>query len=168
MTSSCAWSGSSTGRRRAGTEAGPGRPRTGEVRARAVVLAADEIRAGERGWVQLSLQQPVAAAAGDRFVLRLPSPPATVGGGVFADVDPRRHPRHDVAVRESLERRAAGDVLREELRKYPRGITEQALLKATLADGADVSKLEARRAGQWLFAPEAWATIASRAARALE
>jgi selenocysteine-specific elongation factor len=59
-------------------------------------------------------------------------------------------------------------VLREELRKYPRGITEQALLKATLADGADVSRLEAKRAGQWLFAPEAWETIAARATRALQ
>jgi selenocysteine-specific elongation factor len=141
---------------------------TTEVSTRAIVLAADEIQPGGSGWVQLYLQQPVAAAAGDRFVLRLPSPPSTLAGGVFADVDPRRHPRHDVAVRESLERRAAGDVLREELRKYPRGITEQALLKATLADGADVSNLDAKHAGQWLFAPEAWAAIVSRATRALE
>src|SRR5439155_12634681 len=141
---------------------------TAEVSARAIVLGAEEIQPGKEGWVQLYLEQPVAAAAGDRFVVRLPSPAATVGGGVLTDPDPRRHHRHDVAVRESLERRAAGEVLREELRKYPRGITEQALLKATLADGADVSKLEAKRAGQWLFAPEAWAAISSRAARTLE
>jgi selenocysteine-specific elongation factor len=141
---------------------------TAEVSSRAIVLAAEEIRPGDSGWVQLYLQQAVAVAAGDRFVLRQPSPPATIAGGAFADVDPRRHPRHDTAVRESLERRAAGEVLREELRKYPRGVTGQALLKATLADGADVSGLEAKRAGQWLFAPEAWATIAARAARALD
>lgn len=141
---------------------------TSEVGTRAIVLAAEEIPAGERGWVQLYLQRPVAAAAGDRFVLRLPSPPATVAGGVFADVDPRRHARHDPAVRDSLERRAAGDVLQEELRKYPRGITAQALLKATLADGADTSSLEARRVGQWLFAPEAWSSIAARAQRTLD
>lgn len=141
---------------------------TSEVGTRAIVLAAEEIPSGERGWVQLYLQRPVAAAAGDRFVLRLPSPPATVAGGVFADVDPRRHARHDPAVRDSLERRAAGDVLQEELRKYPRGITAQALLKATLADGADTSALEARRLGQWLFAPEAWSAIAARAHRTLD
>ena len=141
---------------------------TAEVSARAIVLAADEIQPGGTGWVQLYLQQPVAVAAGDRFVLRLPSPAATIAGGVFADVDPRRHPRHDVAVRSSLERRAAGEVLQEELRKYPRGITEQGLLKATLADGVGVSKLEAKHAGQWLFAPEAWTMIASKATRALE
>ena len=34
---------------------------TAEVSARAIVLAAEEIPSGERGWVQLYLQQPVAA-----------------------------------------------------------------------------------------------------------
>jgi len=72
-----------------------------------------------------------------------------------------------VRIRESLERRASGDVLQEELRKYPRGITEAALLKATLAEGADVAKLQAVRAGQWLFAPEAWDAISQRASREL-
>ncbi|HXM54388.1 MAG TPA: selenocysteine-specific translation elongation factor [Candidatus Dormibacteraeota bacterium] len=141
---------------------------TTEVTARAIVLAADEIEPGGSGWVQLYLGRPVAVSAGDRFVLRLPTPSATVAGGTLADVNPRRHPRHDERVWESLERRAAGDVLQEELRKYPRGITVQGLLKATLADGADVSALDARRAGQWLFAPEAWAGIAGRVRRALE
>ncbi len=140
---------------------------TAEVAARAIVLAADEIPPGASGWVQLYLEQPIAAAAGDRFVLRLPSPSATIAGGSFADVAPRRHPRHDVRIRESLERRAAGDVLQEELRKYPRGVTEAALLKATLAEGADVAKLRAARAGQWLFAPEAWDAISQRASREL-
>jgi selenocysteine-specific elongation factor len=139
-----------------------------EVPARAIVLAGDEIEAGGSGWVQLYLGRPVAVSEGDRFVLRLPTPSATIAGGTLADVNPRRHPRHDERVWESLERRAAGEVLQEELRKYPRGITVQGLLKATLADGADVSTLDARRAGQWLFAPEAWAGITGRVRRALE
>jgi selenocysteine-specific elongation factor len=141
---------------------------TVEVSARAIVLASDEIQPGATGWVQLYLGRPVAVAAGDRFVLRLPTPSATIAGGSFADVSPRRHPRHDERVRESLERRAAGDVLQEELRKYPRGIAAQALLRATLAEDADASRLEARRAGQWLFAPEAWAALQARSRRALE
>jgi selenocysteine-specific elongation factor len=140
---------------------------TAEVSARAIVLAADEIEPGGSGWLQLYLAHPVAVGAGDRFVLRLPTPSATIAGGAFADVTPRRHPRHDERVRESLERRAAGDVLQEELRKYPRGITVQALLKATLAEGADAAGLDARRAGQWLFAPEAWAAIGARVGRVL-
>ena len=140
---------------------------TAEVGARAIVLAADQIEPGHSGWIQLYMARAIAVAAGDRFVLRLPTPSATIAGGTFADVNPRRHPRHDERVWESLERRAGGDVLQEELRKYPRGITVQALLKATLAEGADVSGLDARRTGQWLFAPEAWAAISRRAGQTL-
>jgi selenocysteine-specific elongation factor len=140
---------------------------TAEVPARAIVLAADEVAPGSSGWVQLYLQGPLAVAPGDRFVLRLPSPSATIAGGAFADVNPRRHPRHDEEVSHSLERRLAGDVLSEELRKYPRGVTEAALLRATLAESADSSGLEARRAGQWLFAPEAWTGLAERTRRTL-
>ncbi len=42
-----------------------------------------------------------------------------------------------------------------------------ALLKATTAADADVSHLDARRVGDWLFAKEAWSAIASRAGREL-
>ncbi|HEY8760388.1 MAG TPA: selenocysteine-specific translation elongation factor [Candidatus Dormibacteraeota bacterium] len=136
---------------------------TAEVAARAIVLDSDQIEPGARGWVQLYLEQPIAAAAGDRFVLRLPSPAATIAGGRFADVSPRRHPRHDLAVPASLERRMAGEVLQEELRKYPRGISEAALLKATLAPVGDLSRVAARRAGGWLFSPEVWSALAQRA-----
>jgi selenocysteine-specific elongation factor len=136
---------------------------TAEVSARAILLESDQIDPGGRGWVQLYLEEPIAAAGGDRFVLRLPSPAATIAGGRFADVNPRRHPRHDVAVPASLERRMAGDVLQEELRKYPRGISEAALLKATLAPTAELGAVVAHRAGGWLFAPEAWSVLAHRA-----
>jgi len=64
-----------------------------------------------------------AAAAGDRFVLRLPSPSGTLAGGSFADVDPRRHPRHDGRVRDALERRAAGEVLQEPM-DQPYGVRD--------------------------------------------
>jgi selenocysteine-specific elongation factor len=136
---------------------------TVEVPARVIVLEGGEIEPGADGWAQLFLDRPVAAAAGDRFVLRLPSPSMTIGGGRFADVAPHRHPRHDSGVRQSLERRVAGSVLQEELRKYPRGVTVEALLKATLSERAELDKLEARKAGGWLFSPESWARISERA-----
>ena len=141
---------------------------TAEVGCRLIMLEGDEIAAGSEGWVQLYLERPIAAAARDRFVLRAPSPAMTVAGGSFVDVAPRKHPRHDSAVRESLVRRAAGDVLQEELRKYPRGVTVGALLKATVAPEADVSKLHARRVGEWIFSDDAWQAMATRATHELE
>ena len=141
---------------------------TAEVGCRVIVLDSDEIAAGEAGWVQLYLERPIAASERDRFILRIPSPSATIAGGTFVDVTPRRHARHDSAVRESLERRAAGEVLQEELRKYPRGVTVAALLKATLAPEADVAGLQAKRIGDWLYDAGAWRAIAERAAHELE
>jgi len=141
---------------------------TVEVGCRVIVLEGDEIAPGREGWVQLYLVRAIAAAPGDRFVLRVPSPALTVAGGAFVDVAPRKHPRHDSAVRESLVRRASGDVLQEELRKYPRGVAVSALLKATVAPQVDVDRLEARRLGDWIFSGEAWGSIAARAAQELE
>jgi selenocysteine-specific elongation factor len=140
---------------------------TSEVGCRVIVLEGDEIAPGQQGWVQLYLERPIAAAAQDRFILRVPSPSATIAGGRFVDVSPRKHSRHDRVVRESLERRAAGDVLQEEVRKYTRGVTVGALLKATMAPEADVAALKARRIGEWLFDAGAWKNISDRATREL-
>jgi selenocysteine-specific elongation factor len=141
---------------------------TAEVGSRVVVLEGDAIEPGEQGWVQLYLERAIAAAAQDRFILRVPSPPITLAGGRFADVAPHKHARHDSAVSESLDRRAAGDVLQEELRKYPRGVTVDALLKATMAPEAKVDGLRARQIGDWLFAEESWQAIGDRAGREVE
>jgi selenocysteine-specific elongation factor len=136
---------------------------TAEVGSRVIVLAGDAIEPGHGGWVQLYLERAIAAGANDRFVLRMPSPAITIAGGRFIDVAPRKHPRHDSTVGESLDRRAAGDVLQEELRKYSRGVSVAALLKATMAREADIDRLEARRIGEWVFATEAWNRLADRA-----
>ena len=140
---------------------------TAEVSCRVILLEGAELAPGADGWVQLYMERPVAAAEGDRFVLRAPSPAHTVAGGKLIDVAPRKHPRHDSAVRESLVRRAAGNVLQEELRKYPRGVTVSSLLKATLAPEAEIGSLEARRIGDWIYSDEAWAAIVARASGAL-
>ncbi|MGB4868888.1 MAG: selenocysteine-specific translation elongation factor, partial [Candidatus Promineifilaceae bacterium] len=65
-----------------------------EVLARARILGVAQINPGETGWLQLALEQPVAVARGDRFILRRPSPGATLGGGKVLDPHPgRRHRR---------------------------------------------------------------------------
>ena len=57
-----------------------------EVPGRIVVLRDHVIVAGETDYVQLVLERPIAAAAGDRFVVRDTSSSRTVGGGVLIDV----------------------------------------------------------------------------------
>ncbi len=57
-----------------------------ELAARLVPLAADAIAPGTEAFAQLVLEWPVAAAAGDRFVLRDTSARRTIGGGMLLDL----------------------------------------------------------------------------------
>ena len=144
---------------------------TAEVPSRVVVLDGNELRPGAEGWLQLYLHAPIAALPGDHFILRVPSPSMTVAGGRIVDVAPRRHARTDVRVVSSLERRVAGAALQEELAKYPRGVTEAGLLKASAVDADEakqqLARLQARRSGEWLFPLDSWAKLAARAGRCL-
>ena len=60
----------------------------GETLARVHLLEAAELGPAALGWAQLELAEPVAVANGDRFILRLPSPSITLGGGVVVDAHP--------------------------------------------------------------------------------
>ncbi|HEV8469562.1 MAG TPA: selenocysteine-specific translation elongation factor, partial [Candidatus Limnocylindria bacterium] len=79
---------------------------TAEVMARVSLLEGAALDPGASAWAQLRLAEPVALAVGDRFVLRRPSPPETLGGGMVADVSGERLRRRRDAV-ETLERRTA-------------------------------------------------------------
>ena len=54
------------------------------------LLEGDELLPGEETWAQIELRDPVAVSRGDRFIIRRPSPSATLGGGVIVDPAPRR------------------------------------------------------------------------------
>ncbi len=76
-----------------------------EVPGRIVVLGEEPIEPGETGLVQLVLDRPLAAAAGDRFVLRDTSSSRTVGGGTFIDLrapERRRRTPERLALLEAL------------------------------------------------------------------
>ena len=57
-----------------------------EVGARIVLLGDDPVRPGGIATVQLVLDSPIAAAAGDAFVVRDTSAQRTIGGGSFLDL----------------------------------------------------------------------------------
>jgi selenocysteine-specific elongation factor len=62
-----------------------------EVLGRMRPLGAEGIAPGETGPVEIRLEAPVSALRGDRFILRRPSPPLTLGGGEILDPRWRRH-----------------------------------------------------------------------------
>jgi selenocysteine-specific elongation factor len=64
-----------------------------EIMAKTRLLDSETIPPGGEGWVQLRLAEPVALVRGDRFIVRQPSPAATLGGGQIVDPYPRRRHR---------------------------------------------------------------------------
>ena len=54
-------------------------------------LEGKAVAPGRRATVQIRLEQPAMCWIGDRFILRMDSPPVTVGGGVVLDDLPPRH-----------------------------------------------------------------------------
>src|SRR4051812_35533757 len=72
------------------------------------LLDRDELQPGDEAWVQVRLQEEVALARGDLFVLRLPSPSMTIGGGSIVEPHARRHRRRQPTVLQQLEVLAQG------------------------------------------------------------
>src|SRR5216684_1217021 len=83
------------------------------------LLDQDELKPGEEAWVQVRLQDEVALARGDLFVLRLPSPSMTIGGGSIVEPHARRHRRRQSTVLQQLQVLAQGtpdEIVLERLR----------------------------------------------------
>lgn len=79
-----------------------------EVPARVRLLDTEELQPGGQAWVQLRLSRPAVVARRDRFILRIPSPSMTIGGGEIIDVSPRYHKRFQLMILENLERLSHG------------------------------------------------------------
>jgi len=62
-----------------------------EVGAR-IAFASDRSGAGSQAFVRVTTDAPIALRGGDRFVIRLPAPLRTIGGGVVIDPYARRRP----------------------------------------------------------------------------
>jgi selenocysteine-specific elongation factor len=80
-----------------------------EVMARVRLLGTQALMPGMDAFLQLMLNQPVVALRQDRFILRLPSPATTIGGGQVVDPHPKyRHKRFNTQRLEELERLLVG------------------------------------------------------------
>jgi selenocysteine-specific elongation factor len=80
-----------------------------ETVARVRLLGTETLAPGESGWVQLELDDPLPLVRSDRFIIRIPSPAVTVGGGEVVDPNPgRKHRRFRPEVLARLETLARG------------------------------------------------------------
>jgi len=93
-----------------------------EVLTHVCLLGAETLLPGQSGWAQLRLSSPLALVKGDRFILRLPSPSTTIGGGIVVDAYPgRRHRRFRLGVIQRLETLAQGTPAEIMLQAMERG-----------------------------------------------
>lgn len=81
---------------------------TSEVMARVVPLGAEKISSGEKGFVQLRLEEEIAVKNYDKFIIRTYSPMITIGGGVILDSNPEKHSRFSEEILNTLKIQAEG------------------------------------------------------------
>jgi len=152
---------------------------TAEVMVEISLLEQDQLSPGETGWAQVFAAAPLVALDGDRFILRVPSPAATVAGGVIVDHAPRRHRRRDPALISNLLARERADPATAavlELGKHPWGLRDSELARflgvpsaqvvavlAPLTEGGVVRRLPSG----WL-ARDQWDNLQSRVTSSLE
>jgi selenocysteine-specific elongation factor len=119
-----------------------------ETTAKVVLMSRDELSAGQSDYVQFRLKEPVTARRGDRLVIRLASPRATLGGGEVLDPLPQKHRRHKLEVinqYQTKEKGAISERVELVLSERPGSFATltQLLLRADLG-------VEARQAAQTL------------------
>jgi len=152
-----------------------------EVMARLRLLGQKKLPAGQQGWAQLELQEPVPLVKGDRFIVRIPSPPTTVGGGIVVDPHPgRKHRRFAPRVIDRLETLAQGspaEIMLQTLERSGPTPARELLSSSNLGEGAPEaltqllgegqaaplgSKTEARRlatSGQLIASRSWWSAL---------
>jgi selenocysteine-specific elongation factor len=158
-----------------------------EVAAKVRLLDTEVLQPGESAWVQLRLSKPALVARRDRFILRVPSPSTTIGGGEVADVQPRYHRRFQPALIEALEQFAHGSP--EELVLAVLGRTQsvraakpehafvgfesgEVVKQSNLAEDVTQETLKTllsegrvRKVGSFWFAQHIWETLVNEAVR---
>jgi selenocysteine-specific elongation factor len=113
---------------------------TSEILARITLLNADQLKPGQAGFARLKLKEQLLARVGDHFILRLPSPPRTLGGGVVLDVFPSKLKRKDAELIKFLSRREnldLSELILTELKKVD-FLTREELFKASIFSSKEI------------------------------
>lgn len=83
---------------------------TRELLGKIVLMDREELKAGERAFAQLRLEEETVVRKGDRFVLRFYSPVETIGGGSVLDACPKKHRKNDKKALQAFEIKKNGTV----------------------------------------------------------
>ena len=94
---------------------------TTEILGRVVILDKETVEPGETAFIQIRLEEKMAARRGDKYVIRSYSPMVTIGGGTILDPNPKKSKAGDIKVIEELKLKEQGT---------PEEIVDQ-VLKAT-------------------------------------
>ena len=120
---------------------------TSEVPAAVYLLEGDRAAAGSECLIQVRLDRPVVAGPGDRFILRMQSPPLTVGGGTIIEATPAgRLKRNRPEIRDDLAARADAICTDSAFVEYALRVAP--LLSATETDLAHRAKVLPQRLGE--------------------
>jgi len=135
-----------------------------EIAARAALLQDTPIEPGEEGLIQLVLEEPVAAAVCDRFVIRAANGERTLGGGRIVDLRPPQRRRKQPRRLEQIAAMAlpdAGASLAAQLARWP-WYVECGTFQRDHAL-AVLPTVQAKASGRFLFDEDVWARLGSSA-----
>lgn len=150
-----------------------------DVAGRVVPLDAGGVPPGETGFVQLVMERPIAALAGDRIVLRDTSASRTMGGGVLLDLrapDRRRRTPERLATLATLDAPISADLLLALTSQPPWLVDLDLLLRdhgvsdeagAAIVAAAKVIVLE-EDATHWAVSSAVWSSLCQSIVGALD
>ena len=101
-----------------------------EIPATIRLLGMDALQPGGEAFIQVKLSSPALLTRGDHYIIRMPSPAETIGGGLILDPHPQKvHRRYNQRTLQRLQQLCGGT---------PAEIIEQQLLHHTLLKAADL------------------------------
>lgn len=132
---------------------------TKEILAKVILRQKEYFKAGETGFAQLRFKVPMATYLGDRFILRIPSPPKTIGGGLI--VDPLAHKHHfkDKDILHFLQRRIKFDLRELVLTEVKKNIfikKDNLLINSNYADSEIKEVVEPLKKQGEIIATNSW------------
>ena len=132
---------------------------TKEVLTKIILDKKKYMTSGEKGLVQFRFNEPMVTYLGDRFILRIPSPPKTIGGGIILDPLAHKHSFKDKKIVNLLQRRntfALNELVLAELEKHLFIKKDSLLINSNFADKEIKKMVELLRKNEKLICTNTW------------